>query len=346
MKIIVNRTRQGFTLTEMLVVLGILAFVMAATVPMIMPMIRPREMDRADAVIRTAVLRARTLAIERREKFDLILDQAANQLRIRPVGILDRDWFYGGVVSSYDPATRTITLDLVGGIPDLTKIDIGGAGKTYYMLITRCTHTYSVKGQINRILTDGIEIDDTDPADVKVTVRLTADWSHGTPEQGDEFIITTRDIAADEVLSLPPNIHLLRGRFPEAITFAPSGGLTSGTNLLGFYYIGPTVYEGSVDSVGTETLTVAGAPWKVNAYAGLYCVITKSDAVGARARLITDNTDDTLTITPEEPWELNRETGVPQPGDRFAIVLPDNVRQVFIYSTTGQVETRYPKVGR
>lgn len=331
--------RRAFTLTEMLVVLGILAFVMAATVPMIMPMIRPREMDRADAVIRTAVLRARTLAIERREKFDLILDQAANQLRIRPVGVLDRDWFYGGIVAHCDETTpnyKIVTMNDTGGIPDRTKIDIGD-----YMLITRCTHTYSIQGQMRQIG----DIDwDTNPSAPVITV--TSDWDHGRPQQGDEFIITTRDIAADEVLSLPPNIHLLRGRFPEAITFTPSGGLTSGTNLLGFYYIGPTVYEGGVDSVGTGTLTVAGAPWKVNAYAGLYCVITKSDAVGARARLITDNTDDTLTITPEEPWELDRETGVPQPGDRFAIVLPDNVRQVFIYSTTGQVETRYPKVGR
>jgi hypothetical protein len=92
---------------------------------------------------------------------------------------------------------------------------------------------------------------------------------------------------------------------------------------------------------------VPGNPWKIGAYEGLYCVITKSDVVGARARqIITSNHDDQHTLTLGALWQQNMDTGLPQPGDKFAIVRPDNIRQVFIYSTTGQVETRYPKVGR
>ncbi len=275
-----------------------------------------------------------------------------------------QDWLYGGMVDQTDGSNplKIFLNTKAAGLPNLNPSDPNLT--SYSMLITKCTHTHNIQGQMRPIT----GIDESNPANVFITVA--SNWDHGKAEFGDLFIITRRNVTADEMLTMPQNTHLLRGTFPEAVTFTPSGSLNSGTILSGFYYIGPTVFNGQVlhaqnlhdvahHRYDTGTLITVGTPWlkhdlylrdQIVSYAGDYLVITKSDTAGVVVRTITANTGNILML--DNPWPL--DTSAPpvggltliKPGDRFAIVTPENIRQVMIYSTTGLVQTRYPTIGR
>ena len=59
--------------------------------------------------------------------------------------------------------------------------------------------------------------------------------------------------------------------------------------------LGATSITGTVSSATASTLTVAGTPWTVNAYAGLFCVMT-SGTNSTKPFLIVSNTNNTLTF--------------------------------------------------
>jgi hypothetical protein len=208
-------------------------------------------MDRADNMIKATALRARTLAIERREKFDMVLDETENRLWLRRNADKDK------------PFQQAV-------------------------------------------------------------------W--------------------DEPQTLGGPIRLLLGSFGSSVTFAPSGGLTSGTNLAGFHFLGVTAYEGQVESADAGSLTVLGTPWQADAtvypdgkYKGYYVAITRPSTVQGQVRLITSNTSNSSppssTLTLQSNW---KDDVAPQKGDKFGIVAPNNIRKVVIYSTTGQVVSSAP----
>ena len=238
------RAAAALTLTEMLVVLGILSVLLVVTVPFVSGFMRRGEMDQAVTIVQMSALRTRSLAVERREKYDLVLD-ARNS---------------------------------------------------------------------------------------RVWARKTADAAK-----------PLEDAIVGDVHALPGTVRMVLWRFPEAVTFAPSGGLAMGTRE-GFYLVGVTEYEGEVNAVGTDTLSVAGAPWSPDDRFRNYYVIFTSGDVKGQARLITASTDDTLTIqgswsATEDPWKA------PSGGDKFVIVSPDNIRHIMIYSTTGQAKAGPPPKG-
>jgi prepilin-type N-terminal cleavage/methylation domain-containing protein len=64
-------TRRSFTLTEMLVVLGIIALVAAMSLPLLVPLMRARTLDSALDTIKSACNLARSTAIEQRKPINL-----------------------------------------------------------------------------------------------------------------------------------------------------------------------------------------------------------------------------------------------------------------------------------
>jgi prepilin-type N-terminal cleavage/methylation domain-containing protein len=64
-------TRRSFTLTEMLVVLGIMAFVAAMSLPLLVPLMRARTLDSALDTVKSACNLARSTAIEQRKPINL-----------------------------------------------------------------------------------------------------------------------------------------------------------------------------------------------------------------------------------------------------------------------------------
>lgn len=76
-------TSAGLTLTEMLVVLGIVSVLLAVTVPLVGSFMRRGEMQQAITVVQMAALRARSLALERRENCDLVLDGTNHRVWVR-----------------------------------------------------------------------------------------------------------------------------------------------------------------------------------------------------------------------------------------------------------------------
>jgi len=236
----------GLTLTEMLVVLGILSVLLVATVPFVTTFMRRGEMGQAVTVIQGAALRARSLAIERRENHDLVLDEA------------------------------------------------------------------------NR----------------RVYVRRTADAAK-----------PVEDAIVGQAYPLPRTVRLILWRQDASTTFTPAGGLTSSTRL-GFYLIGVTEAEGTVNTVGANDLSVAGNPWTPdNKFRNYYVVFTTGgDGVKGQARLIASSDSNTLTI--QGAWSPTEVAWkAPSSGDKFVVVAPNHIRHLVIYSTTGQVKAGLPPKG-
>ena len=94
-----RRRRAGFTLIEMMVVIGIIGLVAAMTVPLMVPFMRARKLDRAAEVVKVACARARSIAIRERrriavtlleaEKMVIITDyeQLKNMLPVQEIGV-------------------------------------------------------------------------------------------------------------------------------------------------------------------------------------------------------------------------------------------------------------------
>lgn len=149
-----------------------------------------------------------------------------------------------------------------------------------------------------------------------------------------------------EAHALPDTVRLLLWWQPPGyVRFAPTGGLTTGTQL-GFTLAGVHEFEGVVQSTGPSTLTVGGTPWSPDDRWVNYYVVFLSGPPGVKgqARLITASTAETLTIlgswsATEDPWKA------PPAGTKFVIVAPNNIRHVMIYGTTGAVVAGPPPKG-
>ena len=75
-------SRNGFTLTELMVVIGIIILVSLVTIPAMIPFLRGQRLRSGARTVQSAVLGARTQAIRRRATVDLIFDATLQYMQI------------------------------------------------------------------------------------------------------------------------------------------------------------------------------------------------------------------------------------------------------------------------
>jgi len=76
------RGQRGFTLTELLVVIGIIALVSVITVPAMVPFLRGQRLRAGARTVQSAILAARTQAIRRRAVYHVQFDHTNQKMTI------------------------------------------------------------------------------------------------------------------------------------------------------------------------------------------------------------------------------------------------------------------------
>jgi len=77
-----KHAQQGFTLTELMVVIGIIVLVSLMTIPVMIPFMRGQRMRAGARIVQSAILRARTQAIRQRAIYQVQFNQTYQKMTI------------------------------------------------------------------------------------------------------------------------------------------------------------------------------------------------------------------------------------------------------------------------
>ena len=113
-----NDSRAGFTLTELLVVVGIIVLVSLVTIPAMTPFLRGQRLRSGARTVQSAILMARTQAIRRRAIYQVEFDQQNQEMRISdtdglPSSVFGKDVKLPDTIS-FSEAVTTILFSPMG----------------------------------------------------------------------------------------------------------------------------------------------------------------------------------------------------------------------------------------
>lgn len=167
-----RRKAAAFTLTEMMVVVGIIGLVAAMTIPMMIPFMRGRKLDQTAEAVKTACLLARSKAIQQRRMISVTLLEAERMV----------------IINDYERFRQTIPIRERGFADDSVSTDT----------LLRDTYTANLSGYyVTLIGGPGFgqqrRIDSTNGLTLTVDQPWTQVGAWTAPEAGDEYLIGGKD---------------------------------------------------------------------------------------------------------------------------------------------------------
>ncbi len=125
--------KKGFTLVEMLVVIGIIILVSVVTVPLITPFLKAQRLSKGARIVQASALVARTMAINSRRTRQLVFDSTYSKLSIidENSNVLGREDFLPSTIEfvtstgSWTAGTSTVSFDPNGSADYLSLGTLG-----------------------------------------------------------------------------------------------------------------------------------------------------------------------------------------------------------------------------
>jgi len=199
-------SRAGYTLTEMMVVAGIVILVAGISIPLMTPFLRGGAVREASDIFKMACVTARSLAVQQNEDQDLLIvaEQYEQSVQVLSAPRLD------------DPATATsagsTTITTSTTLKQNEYEDDPDSGEPRYFVTV-------IRGR-GRGQTRGIEDNTAD------TITLKTNWEV-TPAAGSEFQIYR---TAERKVSMPENTYFDFTPGVRVYTFMPMGTISLNGN--------------------------------------------------------------------------------------------------------------------